>query len=73
MRVFDLQMGDIATITKIDVAGSARERLYALGVKEGEKIEVISFSLLKSSVLISCNAVRIGLRRSMAQRIEVER
>lgn len=73
MRVFDLQMGDIATITKIDVSGGARERLYALGVKEGERIEVISFSLLKSSVLISCNAVRVGLRKSMAQRIEVER
>ena len=72
MRVFDLQMGDVATVTKIDLAGGARERLYALGIKEGEKIEIISFSLLKSSVLISCNAVRVWLRKSMAQKIEVE-
>ena len=64
-------MGDIATISRIDLSGSARDRLYALGIKEGEKIEVISFSLLKSSVLISCNAVRVGLRKSLAQKIEV--
>lgn len=73
MRVFDLNMGDTATITKIDLSGSARERLYALGIKEGETLEVISFSLLKSSVLISCNAVRVGLRKSLATKIEVQR
>ena len=73
MRVFDLNMGDIATISRIDLSGSARDRLYALGIKEGEKIEVISFSLLKSSVLISCNAVRVGLRKALAQKIEVGR
>ena len=71
MRVFDLQMGETGTITKIDLSGSARERLAALGIREGERIEVISFSLLKSSVLISCAAVRVGLRKSLAQKIEV--
>ena len=37
MRVFDLQMGDVATVTKIDLAGGARERLYALGIKRAKR------------------------------------
>ena len=61
MKVFDLEMGQTAKITRIDLDGSALERLNSLGVAVGGKIEVISFSLLKSSVLISCGAVRVGL------------
>lgn len=72
MRVFDLKAGQTAKITKISIQGGALERLTALGVKVGERIEVLSFSLLKSSVLIACSAVRIGLRKSLAQQIEVE-
>lgn len=71
MKVFDLEMGQTAKITRIDLDGSALERLNSLGVAVGGKIEVISFSLLKSSVLISCGAVRVGLRKSLAQKIEV--
>ena len=71
MRVFDLKQGEVGTITKLNLAGGALERLNALGIREGEKVEVISFSLLKSSVLISCAAVRVGLRKSLAQKIEV--
>lgn len=71
MRVFDLKQGEVGIITKIDVAGGALERLNALGIREGEKVEVIGFSLLKSSVLISCAAVRVGIRKSLAQKIEV--
>ena len=71
MKVFDLEMGQTAKITRIDLDGSALERLNSLGVAVGGKIEVISFSLLKSSVLISCGAVRVWLRKSLAQKIEV--
>ena len=71
MNAFDLKMGEVATITRIDLYGSALERLNSLGIAVGSKIEIISFSLLKSSVLISCNAVRVGLRKSLAQKIGV--
>lgn len=71
MRVFDLKAGQSAVITKINIQGGALERLTALGVKTGERIEVLSFSLLRSSVLIACSAVRVGLRKSLAQQIEV--
>lgn len=71
MRIFDLKAGQSAVITKIDLQGGALERLTALGIKVGERVEVLSFSLLKSSVLIACSAVRVGLRKSLASRIEV--
>lgn len=72
MRIFDLKAGDAAVITKMNIGGAALERLTALGIKAGRRIEVLSFSLFKSSVLISCNAVRVGLRKSLAEKIEVK-
>ncbi len=71
MSVFDLKAGDCARITDIALEGGARSRLDALGIKVGEKVEVIAFSLFKSSVLISCAAVRIGVRKALAKKIEV--
>ncbi len=71
MSVFDLKAGECARITDIALEGGARSRLDALGIKVGEKVEVIAFSLFKSSVLISCVAVRIGVRKALAKKIEV--
>ena len=73
MNVFDLKMGEIAKIKRIDLEGSVLERLTALGLKAGEQVEVLSYSLFKSSVLVSCNAVRLGIRKPIALKIEVER
>lgn len=72
MNVFDLKMGDVAKIKRIDLDGGALERLTALGVRTGEQLEVLSFSLFKSGVLVSCNAVRLGIRKKLAKKIEVE-
>ncbi len=72
MSVFDLQMGETGKISSINVTGAAKARLNSLGIKEGGLVEVLSFSLFKSSVLISCSAVRVGLRKSIAQKIEVQ-
>lgn len=72
MKVFDLKAGETGVIKNIGLSGSALERLTSLGIKVGERVEVISFSLFKSSVLISCAAVRVGIRKSLAQRIEVD-
>ena len=72
MTVFDLKKGEVAKIEKINIEGGARERLSALGIKEGEKIEVLSFSLFRSSVLLSIGAVRVGIRKSLATKIFVK-
>lgn len=73
MSVFDLKAGECAEITRINIDGGARARLDALGIKVGEKVEVIAFSLFKSSVLISCAAVRAGIRKALAKKIEVKK
>lgn len=72
MSLFDLKRGESAKISAIKVVGSARTRLTALGITVGETVEVLSFSLFKSSVLISCNAVRVALRKPIAKQIEVK-
>lgn len=72
MRLFDLKQGETGQITSISLSGGMKERLNSLGIKVGEIVEVISFSLFKSSVLISCNAVRVGIRKSSAKNIEVK-
>lgn len=73
MTVFDLKRGESATIEKINIEGGARARLFSLGIKEGEKIEVLSYSLFRSSVLLMAGAVRVGVRRSLATKIFVKK
>lgn len=72
MSVFDLKRGDKAKITGCSVTGNAYLRLASLGIAVGEIINVLAFSLFKSSVLISCGAVRLAMRKSLAQSITVE-
>ncbi len=73
MTVFDLKAGESAKIAHITISGGARSRLDALGIREGERITALSFSLFKSSVLITCKAVRVGLRKNLAKKIAVEK
>ncbi len=72
MTVFNLKKGQHAKITAVKADGSLKARLSSLGVTEGATVELISFSLFKSSVLIACAAVRVGLRKNTAQKIEVD-
>ncbi|MDE6613622.1 MAG: ferrous iron transport protein A, partial [Clostridia bacterium] len=65
-----LELGSSGKITGIDVTGNAAARLASLGITVGKKITLLSFSLFKSSVLIGCGAVRLGLRKSLAMKIE---
>lgn len=72
MSVYDLKAGDTATIVKTDFSGGAGARLASLGITAGKRVTVLAFSLFKSSVLIGCGAVRLGVRKSLAKLIEVE-
>lgn len=71
MTVFDLKKGDEAKVISIKLEGGAVARLTALGLKMGTRVQILSFSLFKSAVLIAFGAVRIGIRKSLAQKIEV--
>lgn len=54
MTLFDLKKNESAIISAINFGGAAHARLLSLGVKEGENIKILSFSLFKSAVLVSC-------------------
>ena len=71
MTVFDLKKGDMAKVTGINLEGSAYSRLSALGLKIGTDVQVLSYSLFKSAVLLSFGAVRVGIRKPLAMKIEV--
>ena len=73
MTVFDLKRGESAKIEKINIEGGARARLTALGIKEGKEIEVLSYSLFRSSVLLMAGAVRVGIRKGLASKIFVKK
>lgn len=73
MTVFDLKKGEKAKVTAIKLESGGAARLNALGLKIGTCIQVLSFSLFKSAVLISFGAVRVGLRKSLANAIQVEK
>ncbi len=73
MSVFNLKKNEWGKIVSVAVDGAAGERLKALGLVKGEKIYIVAFSLFGVSVLIASGGNRIALRRSVAERIEVER
>lgn len=73
MSVFDLKKGECGKIIAVAVDGAAGERLRSLGLEKGQKVSVIAFSLLNGSVLIAVGYNRVGIRKSVAQRIEVEK
>ena len=71
--LFGLNSGESAVISKIEISGNAAARLNSLDVSVGKKITVLSYSRFKSSVLIGCGAVRLGIRKALAVLIEVEK
>ena len=72
MGVFNLKKGQSGVIKLVTVDGTAGQRLKSLGVVKGAIVSVIGYCLFNSSVLILCGYNRIALRKSVAERIEVE-
>lgn len=72
MSVFDLKIGESGRVTTVNVDGAAGERLASLGVKKGQIITAVAFSVFRGSVLITIGYNRLAVRKSVARRIEVE-
>lgn len=72
MSVFDLKIGESGRVNTVNVDGAAGERLASLGVKKGQIITAVAFSVFRGSVLITIGYNRLAVRKSVAQRIEVE-
>lgn len=71
MGVYSLKRGQSGKILSVAVGGAAEERLKALGVVAGATVKNLGFSLFSGGVLLAVGGVRVGVRRSVAERIEV--
>lgn len=66
-----MKKGEEAEIVSVAVDGPAGERLSSLGIKKGQRVKVIAFSLFSGSVLIDVGYNRVAIRKGVALRIEV--
>lgn len=66
-----MKMGESGVVKSVAVDGAAGERLASLGVKKGQKVTAVAFSLFRGSVLITIGYNRLAVRKSVAKRIEV--
>jgi Fe2+ transport system protein FeoA len=73
MGVFVLKAGESGIVKKMDLMDAQMARLVSLGINVGSKITVVSYSLFNTSVLILSGFIRVAMRKSIAQKIEVER
>ena len=71
--LYALKRGESGKIIKLGADGNAAARLQSLGITAGKTVTVLAYSLFRSSVLISCGAVRVGIRAALARRVEVEK
>lgn len=71
MSVFRLKPGQSGVITKIAAGGAVAARLNALGICCGAKVTALAFGLFSSGVLLGAGAVRVALRREVAEGVEV--
>jgi Fe2+ transport system protein FeoA len=73
MRLSELTKGDRAIILKIDTNELLKQRLVSFGVARGSELTIEACSIAKQTVEILVDGTLIGLRRSEAVDIEVEK
>jgi len=73
MLLSQLQKGDSAEIVSINAEPTLRNRLNSLGVMRGETLDVKGCSLAKQTMEINIENTSIALRRTEADKIEIEK
>lgn len=73
MQTLDqLSIGQKATVTEIVGNDAIVQRIYEMGVLEGEEVEVIGFAPLGDPIEIRVHHYRLSLRKQEAARITVQ-
>ncbi|MBN2782810.1 MAG: ferrous iron transport protein A [Campylobacterales bacterium] len=65
--------GDKLRVVKIHTTGDLKQRLISFGVMKDADIEVLELSPTKSTIEIKVGKMRIALRGSEAEKIEVQK
>ena len=73
MNLSQVQQGEYATVIQVHTQEGIKQRLKMLNVYENATIKVVGRSLFKSSLLLEVEGIRLGLRRELAEKIEVVR
>jgi len=66
-----LLRGQRARVTRLEGSDAIVQRLFEMGLLEGEELEVIGFAPLGDPIEIRLRDYRLSLRRSEAARVEV--
>ena len=67
-----LRAGERARVAGLDGADAVVQRLFEMGLLEGEEVEVVGFAPLGDPMEIRLRDYRLSLRRSEAARVVVE-
>lgn len=71
MHLCDVQVGSSAVINSLAFPPLFSKRLRDIGFCEGERVECVSYALLRSPILYYIKGSFVALRRSDASRIGV--
>ena len=72
MTLNSLKIGEYAKVKRVSTDGLTRERLKMLNVFVGAKIRLLKSSFFGRTYLIVADGVRLGIRKSTAEKILVE-
>ena len=70
-RLDQLLVGQRACVESIQGSDGIVQRLFEMGLLEGEQVQVIGFAPLGDPMEIRLNDYRLSLRRSEAARVQV--
>ena len=68
-----LRAGESAKIAEIAAPDDVRERLKMLNVRPGAEVTLVKAVFFRSTFLLNAGGVRLGLRKSLAEKISVIR
>jgi ferrous iron transport protein A len=73
MTIADLETGDKAIITKVDLNHPSSYRILEYGFTPGQYIEIVNKSIFKDPIAVSLRGTLIAIRKNDALCIEVEK
>jgi len=72
LKLSELKKEQQATVVKVNATGELKQRLASFGLLKGARIKIIDYSLKKSTIETMVDSTLLALRKSEADKIEVE-
>jgi len=72
LKLSELKKEQQANVVKVNATGELKQRLASFGLLKGAKIKIVDCSLAKSTIEVMVDSTLLALRKSEADKIEVE-